>query len=70
MLYMTLRYWNIGYVFIVCSRVYLKSVSWNQKFCQVKIDIQFTKKKHFGKKNEYKTQFALVKSQLMVYQNK
>ena len=32
------------------------------------MDIQFTKKNYFGK-NENKTQFSLIKNQLMVYQN-
>ena len=66
--YMTLIY-DIGYVFIVWYRVYLKSVSWNQKFCQVWIDIQCTKKKIILEKNENKTQLLLVKNQLMVYHN-
>ena len=29
------RHKDIGYVFVVLLRVYLKSVSWNQKFSQV-----------------------------------
>ena len=72
---MTLRYWNIGYVFIVWQRVYLKKCFLESKtlssinrypICKEKKNI-FEKKQKKQKQN--KTQFSMVKSQLMVYQN-
>ena len=76
MLHMTLRYWNIGYVFIVWQRVYLKKCFLESKtlpsinrypICKEKNF--FGKKTKTKKKKQNKTQFSMVKSQLMVYQN-
>ena len=77
MLHMTLRYWNIGYVFIVWQRVYLKKCFLESKtlpsinrypiYKEKKTFLKKKKKKNKTKQN--KTQFSMVKSQLMVYQN-
>ena len=53
MLHMTLRFWNIGYVFIV----------WKKE------EKNILEKKQNKKQKQNKTQFLMVKSQLMVYQN-
>ena len=72
MLHMTLRYWNIGYVFIVWQRVYLKKCFLESKTLP---DINrypiYKEKKNIleKKQKQNKTQFSMVKSQLMVYQN-
>ena len=76
MLHMTLRYWNIGYVFIVWQRVYLKKCFLESKTLPSINRYPICKEKNFfGKKTktknkkQNKTQFSMVKSQLMVYQN-
>ena len=73
MLHMTLRYWNIGYVFIVWQRVYLKKCFLESKTLpSINRYPIYKEKKTFLKKNktkQNKTQFSMVKSQLMVYQN-
>ena len=73
---MTLRYWNIGYVFIVWHRVYLKKCFLESKTLPSINRYPICKEKNFfGKKTktknkkQNKTQFSMVKSQLMVYQN-
>ena len=76
MLHMTLRYWNIGYVFIVWQRVYLKKCFLESKTLpSINRYPIYKEKNFFGKKTktknkkQNKTQFSMVKSQLMVYQN-
>ena len=73
MQHMTLRYWNIGYVFIVWQRVYLKKCFLESKTLPSinRYPIYKEEKKTFWKKaktnkNKIK-QFLMVKSQLMVY---
>ena len=73
MLHMTLRYWNIGYVFIVWQRVYLKKCFLESKTLPSINRYPIYKEEKNSilekKQKQNKTQFSMVKSQLMVYQN-
>ena len=66
MLHMTLRYWACIYSLV---EGVFKSVSWNQKFLPSINRYPIYKEKSILEKNKNKTQFSLVKNQLMVYQN-
>ena len=52
MLHMTLRYWNIGYVFIVWQSVFKKCFLESKILPSVNRYPIYKEKKHFGKKQK------------------